>query len=61
MYWPILTKVSAQRKRQNKATGNDDINKIVWEWFKNATSRRINLSGPLIVSRTVSCIKKCNL
>ena len=26
--------VSAERKRQKKATGNDDINKLVWEWFK---------------------------
>ena len=53
MYWPILTNVSAERKRQKKATGNDDINKLVWEWFKNATSRRINLSGPLIKEKAL--------
>ena len=45
--------VSAERKRQKKSTGNDDINKLVWEWFKNATSRRINLSGPLIKEKAL--------
>ena len=45
--------VSAERKRQKKATGNDDINKLLWEWFKNATSRRINLSGPLIKEKAL--------
>ena len=45
--------VSAERKRQKKAIGNDDINKLVWEWFKNATSRRINLSGQLIKEKAL--------
>jgi hypothetical protein len=36
------------RKRQRRATGNEDINQLCWDWFQEATGRRINISGPLI-------------
>jgi hypothetical protein len=36
------------RKRQRRATGNKDINQLCWDWFQEATGRRINISGPLI-------------
>ena len=35
-----------ERKRQRRPTGNEDNNVLVWEWFQDATSRRINVSGP---------------
>jgi kinesin family protein 6/9 len=36
------------RKRQRRVTGNEDINQLCWNWFQEATGRRINISGPLI-------------
>lgn len=35
-----------ERKRQHRPTSNEDNNVLVWEWFQDATSRRINVSGP---------------
>ena len=32
------------RKRQRRATGNEDINQLCWDWFQEATGRRINNS-----------------
>jgi hypothetical protein len=39
------------RKRQRRATGNKDINQLCWDWFQEATGRRINISGPLIQAK----------
>ena len=33
------------RKRQRPPTANEDINKLCWEWFQDATRRNINVSG----------------
>jgi hypothetical protein len=32
------------RKRQRRVTGNEDINQLCWNWFQEATGRRINIS-----------------
>jgi hypothetical protein len=35
-------------KRKAKVTGNEEINEAVWEWFTNARSRNIHISGPMV-------------
>jgi len=35
-------------KRKKKVTANDDINKLVFEWFVSARSRLLPLSGPIV-------------
>lgn len=42
-----------ERKRQRRPTGNEEINILVWQWFQDATSRRINVSGPLIQEKAL--------
>jgi hypothetical protein len=45
------------RKRQRRATGNEDINQLCWDWFQEATGRRINISGPLILEQALKFAK----
>jgi kinesin family protein 6/9 len=45
------------RKRQRRATGNEDINQLCWDWFQEATGRRINISGPLIQEQALKFAK----
>lgn len=40
--------VSGDRKRVRRDTGNEDVNKLAYEWFQDATKRRLPVSGPLI-------------
>ena len=35
-------------KRQLRVTGNEDINKIVWEWFVSARARNLPISGTML-------------
>ncbi len=37
-----------QIKRQRKTTEYDEINDLVYKWFLDATSRVVNVSGPLL-------------
>ena len=31
-----------------RKTDNDEINELIWRWFQDATTRRVQVSGPLI-------------
>ena len=42
------------RKRQKKATGNEEINMLVWKWFQDAALQPININGPLIKEKTLA-------
>jgi len=33
-----------------RKTDNDEINELTWRWFQDATTRRVQVSGPLIQS-----------
>jgi hypothetical protein len=37
-----------ERQMKAKATGNKEINEVVWEWFTNARSSNIHISGPMV-------------
>ena len=50
-----------ERKRQRRPTGNEDINVLVWEWIQDATSRRINVSDPLIEVRALKFASDLNV
>jgi hypothetical protein len=50
----VYEKRCYSRKRQRRATGNEDINQLCWDWFQEATSRRINISGPLIQEQALT-------
>jgi hypothetical protein len=39
---------NGQMKRKANVTGNEEINAVVWEWFTNARSKNIHISGPAV-------------
>jgi hypothetical protein len=41
-------------KRKTKATGNEEINEVVWEWFTNARSKNNHISGPVVQSKALA-------
>jgi kinesin family protein 6/9 len=45
------------RKLQRRVTGNEDINQLCWDWFQEATGRRITISGPLIQEQALTFAK----
>ncbi|XP_071496810.1 tigger transposable element-derived protein 4-like [Diadema antillarum] len=40
--------VPLDRKRKNRKTANDELNAILYEWFKDCTARLFPVSGPLL-------------
>jgi hypothetical protein len=40
-----------------KVTGNEEINEVVWEWFTNARSKNIHMSGPMVQSEDLAVAK----
>jgi hypothetical protein len=35
-------------KWKANVTGNEEINAVVWEWLKKASSENIHISGPMV-------------
>jgi hypothetical protein len=44
-------------KRKAKVTGNEYINEVVWEWFTNARSKNIYLSGLMVQSQALTAAR----
>ena len=42
-------------KRKIRKTGNEEINKLTWAWFKDVTARKLPVCGPLPQERTLVC------
>jgi kinesin family protein 6/9 len=45
--------VSPERKRRRYINANEEINELSWTWFKDATARRINVTGPLLQEKAL--------
>ena len=45
--------VSGSTKRCGHVTGNEEINELCLEWFKDAVNRRINVTGPLLKEKAL--------
>lgn len=39
---------AGSRKRKFRKTGNEEVNKAVWQWFVEAKSNNFNITGPLL-------------
>jgi hypothetical protein len=37
-----------------KITGNEEINKLVWEWFTNTRSKNVHITGPMVQSEALA-------
>jgi hypothetical protein len=44
-------------KRKAKVTGNKEIDEVVWEWFTNARSKSIHISGLMVQSEAIPVAK----
>ena len=47
---------NTDRKRTKMAcriTGNEDLNRLCFEWFRDATGRQVAISGPLIKEKAL--------
>ena len=38
-------------------TGNVEINKLIWEWFKDPNRRKLNISGPMLQEKELEFAK----
>jgi hypothetical protein len=45
--------VSGSTKRCGHVTGNEEINELCLEWFKDAVNRRINVTRPLLKEKAL--------
>jgi len=43
--------VPLAKKRNMRKTGNEEVNELVWDWFKTCRSKRIPMSGPLVCEK----------
>ncbi|GBM73702.1 hypothetical protein AVEN_177750-1 [Araneus ventricosus] len=45
-------------KRKMRQTVNEEINEIVWEWFVDARSRNLQISGPILQAQAKDIAEK---
>jgi hypothetical protein len=48
---------NGRMKRKAKVTNNEEINEAVWQWFTNARSKNIHISGPIVQSEALTVAK----
>ncbi|XP_070539531.1 tigger transposable element-derived protein 4-like [Ptychodera flava] len=46
-----------EQKRKIRKTGNEEINALTWEWFKDAVARKIPVRCPLLQEHALSFAK----
>ncbi|XP_053376418.1 jerky protein homolog-like [Mercenaria mercenaria] len=49
----IENNVSGDRKRARRVTVHEDVNNLVYEWFKDVTARRMPVSGPILCTQAL--------
>ena len=49
----IENNVDGERKRKRHKTGNEEINDLCWNWFQEARTRNINITGPLLKEKAL--------
>jgi centromere protein B len=48
---------NSQKRRKTKVTSNEEINKVVWEWFTNTRSKNVDIFGPMGKSEALAVAK----
>ena len=56
----IENNVSGDRKRARKKTGNEGINDLVLQWFKDAMYHRLPVSGPILSKQALKFASELN-
>ncbi|XP_060596149.1 tigger transposable element-derived protein 4-like [Ruditapes philippinarum] len=47
-----------ETKNRRYLTGNEEVNTLTYEWFKDAVNRRVNITGPLIQEQALNFAAK---
>ena len=47
------TNEPSSKQRSARKTGNEEINKLIWEWFKDMSRRKLPISGPMLQEKTL--------
>ena len=50
-----------ESKRVRRVTANDEINELCYKWFVDATSRQVNVSGPLLQQKALKIASELNI
>ena len=45
------------KQRSARKTGNEEINKLIWEWFKDMSRRKLPISGPMLQEKALQFAK----
>ena len=45
------------KQRSAHKTGNEEINKLIWEWFKDMSRRKLPISGPMLQEKALQFAK----
>ena len=51
------TSEPSSKQRSARKTGNEEINKLIWEWFKDMSRRKLPISGPMLQEKALQFAK----
>ena len=51
------TNEASSKQRSARKTGNEEINKLIWEWFKDMSRRKLPISGPMLQEKALQFAK----
>ena len=51
------TNEPSSKQRSARKTGNEEINKLIWEWFKDMSRRKLPISGPMLQEKALQFAK----
>lgn len=49
----VENNVSGDRKRARRVTVHEDVNNLMYQWFKDVTARRMPVSGPILCTQAL--------
>ena len=47
----------SSKQRSARETGNEETNKLIWEWFKDMSRRKLLISGPMLQEKPLQFAK----
>ena len=55
------TNEPSSKQRSARKTGNEEVNKLIWDWFKDMGGRKLTISGPMLQEKALQFAKDlCN-
>ena len=51
------TNEPSSKQRSARETGNEEVNKMIWEWFEDMSRRKLPISGPMLQEKALQFAK----